>query len=137
MIPNASAFSDNTYGKLKTVSEELRAIGSKLGITILSAVQINREGIKQEKPGMEHTSDSLGIPQTADVMVIVTRPDDENLKHVMYWDIAKSRWSKNGEKIEVGVDYDYMKLYSIDMFSREEHETEKQEPFSRNRFEMQ
>lgn len=110
MVPNAKAFSDNSYGKLKTVSEELRAIASKLGIPVFSAVQVNRGGFNQEKLGLENTSDSMGIPHTADLMIMVSRNEELDKSNSMWWEIAKSRWSKNGGGIRVRVDFDHMRI---------------------------
>ena len=114
MIPNGKAFSDNTYGKLKTVSEELRAVGCSLGIPIFSAVQVNREGYNSSYVGLEKTSDSLGIPQTADLMIMVTRDDNADDSNLMYWNVAKSRFSKNGEQFTIEVDYEHMRLIGDD-----------------------
>jgi replicative DNA helicase len=110
MIPNNKSFSDNTYGKLKTVSEELRAIGSKLGVPIFSAVQVNRAGYNEEKLGMNNTSDSMGIPMTADLMIMVSRNEELDKQNKMWWEIAKSRWSKNGGGLKVHVDFDHMRI---------------------------
>lgn len=110
MVPNAKAFSDNSYGRLKTVSEELRAIATRLGIPLFSAVQVNRGGFNQEKLGLESTSDSMGIPHTADLMIMVSRNEELDKANCMWWEIAKSRWSKNGGGLRVHVDFDHMRL---------------------------
>ncbi len=110
MIPNGKAFSDNTYGKLKTVSEELRSIGCILGIPIFSAVQVNRDGYNSSYVGLEKTSDSLGIPQTADLMIMITRDENSDNSNLMYWNVAKSRFSRNGEQFTIEVDYEHMRL---------------------------
>jgi len=110
MIPNGKSFSDNSYGKLKTVSEEVRAIGCKLGVPMFSAVQVNRGGFNQEKLGLENTSDSMGIPMTADLMIMVSRNDELDKQNKMWWEIAKSRWSKNGGGLKIHVDFDHMRI---------------------------
>jgi replicative DNA helicase len=110
MAPNAKAFSDNTYGKLKTVAEEVRAIGSKLSIPVFTAVQVNREGFNQDKLGLQNTSDSMGIPMTADLMIMVSRNEALDKENKMWWEIAKSRWSRNGDGLAIHVDFDHMRL---------------------------
>jgi hypothetical protein len=114
MVPNGKAFADNTYGKLKTVSEELRAVGCTLGIPIFSAVQVNREGYNSSYVGLEKTSDSLGIPQTADLMIMITRDENSDNSNLMYWNVAKSRFSRNGEQFTIDVDYEHMRLIGDD-----------------------
>jgi replicative DNA helicase len=108
MIPNGKAFSDNTYGKLKTVAEELRAVAVKLNVPILSAVQVNRSGYEESEIGLEKTSDSMGIPMTADVMIMVSRTEDLAANNQLYYHVAKSRFSKNGSGFLVSVDYDFI-----------------------------
>jgi replicative DNA helicase len=113
MIPNGKGFSDNTYGKLKTVAEELRAVAVKLNIPIFSAVQVNRGGYADAEIGLEKTSDSLGIPMTADVMIMVSRTKEMEELNQVWFNIAKSRFSKNGTGFTVGVDYPHMRLYDV------------------------
>jgi len=110
MIPNGKSFADNTYGRMKTVSEELRAVSSLHKIPVFSAVQLNREGYKNNDVGLEKTSDSMGIPMSADVMIMVTRDEEGDNNNIMKWHVAKSRWSRNGSKFVIHVDYDYMRL---------------------------
>lgn len=110
MIPNGKSFSDNTYGRMKTVSEELRSVSSLHKIPVFSAVQLNREGYKNNDVGLEKTSDSMGIPMSADVMIMVTRNEEGDNNNIMHWHVAKSRWSRNGAKFAIHVDYNYMRL---------------------------
>jgi len=112
LAPNGKSFADNTYGKLKTVAEELRTVASVLDIPIFSAVQVNRDGMNSSHVGMENTSDSVGIPMTADIMIMVTRDDDMNAESKMRWFIAKSRYSRNGDHFFVDADYNHMRITS-------------------------
>lgn len=111
MTPNGKSFSDNTYGKLKTVSEELRAIAVKLDLPIFSAVQVNRDGYNSSHVGLENTADSIGIPATADLMITVCRDSEADSSNKMYWYVAKSRFSRNGDQFMLDVDYDHMRVY--------------------------
>lgn len=113
MVPNGKGFSDNTYGKLKTVAEELRSVAVKLNIPIFSAVQVNRGGYADAEIGLDKTSDSLGIPMTADVMIMVSRSKEMEELNQLWFHIAKSRFSKNGNGFSVGVDYPHMRIFDI------------------------
>jgi len=113
MIPNGKAFSENSYGKLKTVAEELRAVAVKLNIPIFSAVQVNRSGYEESEIGLEKTSDSMGIPMTADIMIMVSRTEDLMANNQLYFHLAKSRFSKNGSGFIVSVDYDHMRINDL------------------------
>lgn len=110
MAPNGKSFSDNTYGKLKTVAEELRAVACILDIPIFTATQVNRDAYGSSEVGMEKTSDSMGIPMTADIMIMVSRNSDMEAENKMYWHIAKSRFSKNGGGFFMNVEYGNMRL---------------------------
>ena len=110
MAPNGKAFSDNSYGKLKSVSEELRAVASMLEVPIFTAVQVNREGFGSSIIGLENTADSMGIAHTADLMIMMARTEESDFNNTMCWHIAKSRFSKNGTSFYIKVDYDHMKL---------------------------
>lgn len=108
MIPNGKAFSESTYGRLKTITEEVRQIAMVYNIPIFSAVQVNREGYNTPQIGIEKIADSMGIAHTADLAILVSKDPEDDSK--MIWNIAKSRWSKNNEIIEVSVDYDHMRI---------------------------
>jgi hypothetical protein len=110
MVPNGKAFSDNSYGKMKTITEELRAVGVINNIPIFSAVQVNREGYNTTHIGIEKTSDSMGIAHGADLMIMVSRDEGGDQENKMYWNVAKSRWSRNGQSFIMSVDYDHMRL---------------------------
>lgn len=117
--PNSTAFSDNTYGKLKTVAEELRAVACILDLPIFSAVQVNREAYGSRHPGLQNTSDSMGIPMSADVMIMVSRDEDEDgdqsdVTPTMRWFLAKSRVSKNNTAFDVEVEYEYQRIVCTD-----------------------
>ncbi len=110
MAPNGKSFSDNTYGKLKTVAEELRAVACILDVPIFTATQVNRNAYGSSEVGMESTSDSMGIPMTADVMIMASRDEICEKENKMYWYFAKSRFSKNGGGFYMNVQYSYMRL---------------------------
>jgi KaiC/GvpD/RAD55 family RecA-like ATPase len=110
MAPNGKSFSDNTYGKLKTVAEELRAVACVLDLPIFTATQVNRDAYGSSEVGMEKTSDSMGIPMTADIMIMVSRDEICEKENKMYWFFAKSRFSKNGGGFYMNVQYSNMRL---------------------------
>jgi KaiC/GvpD/RAD55 family RecA-like ATPase len=110
MAPNGKSFSDNTYGKLKTVAEELRAVACVLDLPIFTATQVNRDAYGSSEVGMEKTSDSMGIPMTADIMIMVSRDEICEKENKMYWYFAKSRFSKNGGGFYMNVQYSNMRL---------------------------
>jgi hypothetical protein len=110
-----SLSSDNSYKYYKTVTEEIRNIGKTLYIPILTATQINREGMA-DRGGTKSTvtsknvSESRGIIDTVDIFlpIIQTSNDKQNNRYFLYFD--KNRNERTGMKIEYSVDYNHMKL---------------------------
>jgi len=107
--------SEDTYNYYKKVTEELRNIGKSLYIPIVTACQINREGMA-DKGGSKaqvtskNISESRGIYDTVDVFwtIIQTSSDKTNEKFSLYFD--KSRNDKTGVKISFDIDYEHMKI---------------------------
>lgn len=110
------SFREGSYTYVKGVGEELRGFGVEHDIPVITATQINREGIKSTDWGMGQSSDSIGTSFTADSMFGLMAPDDLKklgqikVKHI------KSRYTNVNEipSWVVGVDYDRMKLYDVE-----------------------
>jgi replicative DNA helicase len=66
------------YEYVKSVAEELRGIAMEYNTRIVSATQVNREGFKSSDPDMTNTSESFGLPATADFMLALV--SNEQLK---------------------------------------------------------
>lgn len=109
MSPNGKA-AENSFTDLKKVSEQVRGLASMLNIPIFTAQQTNRDSYGLSEIGLESTSESMGIPFTADVMVMCSRTKDMEEENKMYWFIAKSRFSKNNQGFYVNVEYPYMRI---------------------------
>lgn len=110
--PNSKGFSDNSYGKLKTATEELRTIAGRLDIPVLSAVQVNRDGYQDEVIDLDKMADSMGIAHGADIIFMLSRTPDMDEKNLIYFHNAKNRYAKNGGGFYVKVDYSHMRLLS-------------------------
>ncbi len=108
--PNGKLYADNMYGKLEAVTQELRGMACELDVCVVTASQTNRESYNSNSIGMENLSDSLGIAQTADVIVTLARNEAINQDDCILMNIAKSRFSRNQGQIMMKVDYDYMRL---------------------------
>lgn len=105
----------NSYTIVKSIAEELRGLAVEFDVPILTATQVNREGIKNQKPDMTATSDSIGLPQTLDwLAVIVSNEQLEQMNRQLIM-LLKSRFGnkKNVTAKTIGVDFDYMRYYDI------------------------
>lgn len=109
MSPNGKA-AENSFTDLKKVSEQVRGLASMLNIPLFTAQQTNRDSYGLSEIGLESTSESMGIPFTADVMIMASRTKDMEEENKMYWFIAKSRFSKNNFGFFVNVEYPFMRI---------------------------
>ena len=106
----------NTYSLLKSVSEELRALGVEYNIPVLSAMQVNRSGFGNSDVELTSISDSIGVVMTADLVFSMIRTEElDDLGQTMikilknrYGDIATNR------KFVVGINRARMKLYDLE-----------------------
>lgn len=81
LVSAAGALDDNMYQEGLKVSEQLRALSYRWKAPVLTAVQINTEGMKNEDgPDMENISQSRGIAHTADFMFGIHRDDAGNIR---------------------------------------------------------
>jgi hypothetical protein len=69
----------NSYTIIKSIAEELRGLAVEQNVPIFSATQVNRSGFTNSDFGLEDTSESFGLPATADFMIalIATEELDE------------------------------------------------------------
>jgi replicative DNA helicase len=58
----------NSYTIVKSIAEELRGIAQEYNVPLLSATQTNREGMNNTDVELTNTSESIGLPQTCDLM---------------------------------------------------------------------
>ena len=81
LVGAAGAVDDNMYQEGLKVSEQLRALSYRWKAPVLTAVQINTEGMKNEDgPEMENVSQSRGIAHTADFMFGIHRDEAGNIR---------------------------------------------------------
>ena len=106
----------NSYTYVKSIAEELRGLAVEYNLPIVSATQTTRSGFTSSDPGLEDTSESFGLPATADLMfALITSEDLEALGQIMVKQL-KNRYNDPSyyKRFTVGVDRAKMKLYDID-----------------------
>lgn len=111
----------NTYMYIKSVAEELRGLAVEYNVPIVSATQLNREGFKNSDPGLENTSESFGLPATADMMfALIQNEDMDKLNQIMVKQL-KNRYSDPNifKRFVVGIDRPRMKLYDVEQEAQE------------------
>jgi archaellum biogenesis ATPase FlaH len=113
MKPGANV---NSYTFIKAIAEELRGLATERGVPIWSATQVNRIGFASTDIGLEDTSESFGLPATADFMfaLISTEKLDE-MNQIMVKQL-KNRYNDPTafKRFVVGIDRAKMKLYNVE-----------------------
>ena len=106
----------NSYTYIKSIAEELRGLAVENGVPIVSATQTTRSGFTNSDPGLEDTSESFGLPATADFMfALVTNEELEGLNQILVKQL-KNRYSdpNHYKRFVVGVDRAKMRLYDAE-----------------------
>ena len=106
----------NSYTYVKSIAEELRGLAVEFGVPIVSATQTTRSGYGSSDPGLEDTSESFGLPATADMMfALISSEELEGLGQIMVKQL-KNRYTDPSQfkRFVVGIDKPKMRLYDID-----------------------
>jgi replicative DNA helicase len=107
----------NSYTYIKSIAEELRGLAGEYNVPIMSATQTTRSGFTNSDPGLEDTSESFGLPATADLMLaLVSTEELEELGQIMVKQL-KNRYADPGnyKRFVIGVDRSKMKLYNVEV----------------------
>lgn len=106
----------NSYTYVKSIAEELRGLAVEFGVPIVSATQTTRSGFTSSDPGLEDTSESFGLPATADLMfALISSEELEALNQIMVKQL-KNRYSDPSKykRFVLGIDRSKMKLYDVE-----------------------
>jgi replicative DNA helicase len=106
----------NSYTYVKAIAEELRGLAVEAGVPIVSATQTTRSGFTSSDPGLEDTSESFGLPATADFMfALISSEELENMNQIMVKQL-KNRYNDptHYKRFTLGIDRAKMKLYDIE-----------------------
>jgi replicative DNA helicase len=106
----------NSYTYVKSIAEELRGLAVEYNVPIVSATQTTRSGFNSSDPGLEDTSESFGLPATADFMfALISSEELEELGQIMVKQL-KNRYADptTYKRFSVGVDRSKMRLYDVE-----------------------
>lgn len=112
----------NSYTYIKSIAEELRGLAVEHNVPIVTATQTTRSGYTNTDIGLEDTSESFGLPATADFMFALISSDElESLGQIMVKQL-KNRYNDptSYRKFVVGVDRAKMKLYDVEQHAQED-----------------
>ena len=106
----------NSYTYIKAIAEELRGLAVEFEVPIITATQTTRSGYSNSDVGLEDTSESFGLPATADLMfALISSEELESLGQIMVKQL-KNRYNdpSSNKRFVIGVDRSKMKLFDVD-----------------------
>lgn len=106
----------NSYTLIKSVAEELRGLAVEFNVPVVTATQSNRDGFGNSDVDLNNTSESWGVPATADLMFAMISNDElEKLGQIMIKQL-KNRYSDltKYKRFVLGVDRTKMKLFDVE-----------------------
>lgn len=112
----------NSYTYVKSIAEEFRGLAVEFNVPIWTATQTNRQGYTTSDIGLENTSESFGLPATADFLIALSTTEElEKMGQILvkqlknrYNDISKLR------RFVLGIDRSKMRLFDLENSAQEE-----------------
>ena len=112
----------NSYTYVKAIAEELRGLAVEFNVPIVTATQTTRSGFTSSDIGLEDTSESFGLPATADLMFALISTDElAELNQILVKQL-KNRHSDPSmfKRFVIGVDRARMKLYDVEQVAQQD-----------------
>jgi len=112
----------NSYTYVKAIAEELRGLAVEFDLPIVSATQTTRAGFGSSDPDLTDTSESFGLPATADLMLaLISNEEMEELGQIMVKQL-KNRYNDPTmyKRFVVGIDRAKMRLYDCDQGAQDD-----------------
>jgi len=106
----------NSYTYVKAIAEELRGLAGEFKVPIMSATQTTRSGYGNSDVDITDTSESFGLPATADLMfALISTEDLESINQIMVKQL-KNRYNDPtvNKRFVIGIDRAKMRLYDCD-----------------------
>ena len=112
----------NSYTLVKAIAEELRGLAVEFSVPIVSATQTTRTGYSSSDVGLEDTSESFGLPATADFMfALISTEELAGLGQIMVKQLKNRYYDPNiDRRFIVGVDRSKMRLFDVEQSAQED-----------------
>ena len=125
------AASVNSYLYIKAIAEEIRGLAVETNIPILSGTQTNRSGFSSTDIGLEDTSESFGLPATADLMfALISNEELDELNQIAVKQL-KNRYNDPtvNKRFVVGINRAKMQLFDVKLSEQDDLVDSGQEDF--------
>jgi len=106
----------NSYTYIKSIAEELRGLAVECDVPIMSATQTTRSGFTSSDLGLEDTSESFGLPATADFMFALISNEELDALNQIVVKQLKNRYNDPtvNKRFVLGIDRSKMRLYDVE-----------------------
>ena len=111
----------NSYSYIKAIAEELRGLAVEANLPIVSATQTTRSGFASSDVDLTDTSESFGLPATADLMfALISTEELEGLNQIMVKQL-KNRYNDPtvNKRFVIGIDRSKMRLYDVEQSAQQ------------------
>jgi len=107
----------NSYTYIKSIAEELRGLAVETDVPIMSATQTTRSGFTSSDLGLEDTSESFGLPATADFMFALISNEELDALNQIVVKQLKNRYNDPtiNKRFVLGIDRSKMRLYDVEV----------------------
>lgn len=112
----------NSYTYVKSIAEEFRGLAVECNVPIWTATQTNRQGYVSSDIGLENTSESFGLPATADFMIALSSTEElEQMGQILVKQL-KNRYNDVStlKRFVLGIDRSKMRLFDLDEDAQKE-----------------
>ena len=118
-----SPIGNNSYERIKNVTEQVRAISYVFNCPIISATQLNRAGFDQDNPDLATISESIGLAATADVIMSIFQNDEDRDLGIIRLGMMKNRYGPRGMTQPMRIDYSTLTIEQADDIDLEEDDS--------------
>lgn len=105
---------NNSYERIKIVTEQVRALSYIFNCPAISATQLNRQGLNTENPELSTISESIGLAATADVIVSIYQNEEDRELSIIRLGMMKNRYGPRGHTQAMRVDYPTLTITQAD-----------------------
>ena len=100
-----SPLGNNSYERIKHVTEQVRALSYMFNIPVISATQLNRTGYNVSNPGVETVGESIGMAATADAMMSIWQEEEDRELNIIRMGMMKNRFGPNTGFTQLMINY--------------------------------
>ena len=101
----------STYVDVKKIAEQVRALSYIYECPVVSATQLNRDAFGQEDPGLETTSESMGLSHTVDAQLSIWCNEEDSELGIINLGLMKNRFGPKFGQCQLNIDYNTLTLY--------------------------